>query len=72
MSLLDSIRDYWEKLSDRERKMRDEILRRCDGTSTLGDLIANLESTFEQRNLTKDVNDFVTMAIANGWLRTKP
>jgi pyrroloquinoline quinone biosynthesis protein D len=45
-----------------------EILRRCDGARTLGQVIADLESAFNQPGLASDVHDFVAFARAQGWL----
>jgi len=45
-----------------------EILRRCDGSRTLGEVIADLEATFNQTGLAPDVLDFVVHARAQGWL----
>lgn len=45
-----------------------EILRRCDGVRTLAQIVADLESTFNQTGLESDVRDFVAFARAQGWL----
>ena len=45
-----------------------EILRRCDGARTLGDVIRDLETTFNTTGLAPDVQDFVAYAREQGWL----
>jgi pyrroloquinoline quinone biosynthesis protein D len=45
-----------------------EILRRCDGARTLAEIVADLESTFNQKGLGPDVHDFVAYAREQGWL----
>ena len=45
-----------------------EILRRCDGARTLGEIVADLEQTFGRGGLTDDVTAFVVMAVERGWL----
>jgi len=48
-----------------------EILKRCDGTRTIDEVVADLERTFDTQGLKKDVDDFIVIAINNGWLRSK-
>jgi pyrroloquinoline quinone biosynthesis protein D len=45
-----------------------EILRRCDGARTLAEIVADLESTFNQQGLAPDVQDFVAFAQQQGWI----
>jgi pyrroloquinoline quinone biosynthesis protein D len=45
-----------------------EILRRCDGVRTLVQIVADLETTFNQKGLAPDVQDFVAYARGQGWL----
>jgi pyrroloquinoline quinone biosynthesis protein D len=45
-----------------------EILRRCDGARTLAEIVADLESTFNQQGLAPDVQDFVAFAQQQGWV----
>jgi len=45
-----------------------EILRRCDGARTLAQIVADLETTFNQTGLAPDVQDFVAFAREQGWL----
>ena len=48
-----------------------EILRRCDGARTLAQIIEDLETTFNQKDLAADVQDFVAYAREQGWLEVK-
>jgi pyrroloquinoline quinone biosynthesis protein D len=45
-----------------------EILRRCDGARTFAEIVADLETTFNQKGLADDVQHFVTYAREQGWL----
>ena len=45
-----------------------EILKRCDGQATLGDITADLEKTFDATGLEADVLAFVAMAVDNKWV----
>jgi pyrroloquinoline quinone biosynthesis protein D len=46
-----------------------EIMQRCDGKRTLGEIVAELEAVFSARNLTADVLGFVDMAGGRRWLQ---
>jgi pyrroloquinoline quinone biosynthesis protein D len=46
-----------------------EILKRCDGATTLADITADLERAFATSNLSADVIRFVTMAVDKKWLQ---
>jgi pyrroloquinoline quinone biosynthesis protein D len=46
-----------------------EILKRCDGATTLADITADLERAFAASNLSADVIHFVTMAVEKKWLQ---
>jgi len=48
-----------------------EILKRCDGARTVSEIVADLESTYSQTNLTDDVNSFVTWAVEKKWLELR-
>jgi pyrroloquinoline quinone biosynthesis protein D len=48
-----------------------EILKRCDGASTLADITADLERAFATSNLSADVIRFVTMAVEKKWLQVR-
>lgn len=45
-----------------------EILKRCDGASTVGQITANLEQAFAATGLEKDVIAFVSMAREKRWI----
>jgi pyrroloquinoline quinone biosynthesis protein D len=45
-----------------------EILKRCDGAATLGEITADLERTFETTGLQGDVLAFVAMAHEKQWV----
>jgi len=48
-----------------------EILRRCDGATTIGDITADLERAFATANLFDDVIRFVSMAVEKKWLQIR-
>jgi pyrroloquinoline quinone biosynthesis protein D len=45
-----------------------EILKRCDGASTIEQITANLEQAFATTGLEKDVIAFVAMAHEKRWI----
>jgi pyrroloquinoline quinone biosynthesis protein D len=45
-----------------------EIMKRCDGTTNIGDITADLERTFSTQGLSDDVIRFVRMAVEKSWL----
>jgi len=45
-----------------------EILRRCDGARTVAEIVADLEQAFGRTGLAGDVDAFMSMAAAKGWL----
>ena len=49
-----------------------EILKRCDGATTIADMTADLERAFAASNLSGDVLRFVTMAVEKRWLKVQP
>ncbi len=49
-----------------------EIMKRCNGESTVADITADLELAFAATNLTADVIGFVTMAVEKRWLKILP
>jgi pyrroloquinoline quinone biosynthesis protein D len=49
-----------------------EILKRCDGATTIADITADLERAFAAANLSEDVMRFVAMAVEKKWLRISP
>ncbi len=46
-----------------------EIMKRCDGKSTIAEIIANLESAFPGADLGADVKKFLEEAREHGWIR---
>ena len=46
-----------------------EILKRCDGATTIADITADLERAFAASNLSEDVIRFVNMAVEKQWLK---
>lgn len=46
-----------------------EILKLCDGTRTLDQLINELEQKFATTGLSNDINAFLEVALNNGWIR---
>jgi len=49
-----------------------EILKRCDGATSIADITADLERAFSASNLSGDVIRFVTMAVEKKWLQLLP
>lgn len=45
-----------------------EILKLCDGTRQLAQLVQELEEKFNASNLTNDVVTFLEVALNNGWI----
>ncbi len=45
-----------------------EILKLCDGTRTLAQIVSDLEATFNTSGLTNDINAFLEVALQNGWI----
>jgi pyrroloquinoline quinone biosynthesis protein D len=48
-----------------------EILKRCDGTRTVDEIVADLESTFDATNLADDVTAFMSFAVTKHWLEIR-
>jgi pyrroloquinoline quinone biosynthesis protein D len=46
-----------------------EILKRCDGATSIADITAELERAFAAANLSADVLRFVSMAVEKKWLQ---
>ena len=46
-----------------------EILKRCDGATTIADITADLERAFAAANLFEDVIGFISMAVEKRWLQ---
>ena len=45
-----------------------EILKRCDGVRTVGEIVKDLETSFATIGLEKDVTAFMTMALQKRWV----
>ena len=48
-----------------------EIIKRVNGSSTVGEIIADLERAFPGADLRGDVIEFLEHAYGKGWIRTK-
>ena len=48
-----------------------EILKRCDGATTIADITADLERAFAAANLSEDVIRFISMAVEKKWLQIR-
>ncbi len=46
-----------------------EILKLCDGTRNLHQLVTDLEEKFSTNGLKNDINDFLLVALENGWIQ---
>lgn len=46
-----------------------EILKLCDGTRVLTQIVAELEEKFATAGLTNDITNFLNVALQNGWIR---
>ena len=46
-----------------------EILKRVDGTASIGDIIASLREAFDGADVDDDVYAFLNQACENGWLK---
>jgi pyrroloquinoline quinone biosynthesis protein D len=46
-----------------------EILKRCDGATSVAALVADLEGAFGETGLRADVLDFLEQAHGRGWIR---
>jgi pyrroloquinoline quinone biosynthesis protein D len=47
-----------------------EILKRCDGARTVGEIISELEEQFSVPDLADDVLEFFVEAHGKGWIAT--
>lgn len=45
-----------------------EILKLCDGSRTLAQIVSELEQTFATTGLTNDITAFLEAALSNGWI----
>lgn len=46
-----------------------EILKLCDGTRKLSEIVSELERKFETTGLINDITAFLEVALKNGWIR---
>jgi len=46
-----------------------EILKCCDGSKNLGQIVAELEEKFAVTGLTNDITAFLEVALQNGWIQ---
>jgi len=45
-----------------------EILKLCDGTRNLAEIVSELEQEFSTSGLSNDVTAFLEIALQNGWI----
>lgn len=48
-----------------------EIMKRCDGTRSVSAIVEDLQQAFDAGDLTKDVTDFMSFAVAHKWLELR-
>ena len=48
-----------------------EIMKRCDGQTTVTNILKDLHQCFPDADLENDVYKFLEVAHANGWIRKK-
>lgn len=46
-----------------------EILKLCDGTRSLAQIVSDLEEKFATSGLTNDITAFLEVALQNGWIQ---
>ncbi|MFU8788169.1 MAG: pyrroloquinoline quinone biosynthesis peptide chaperone PqqD [Methylobacter sp.] len=46
-----------------------EILKLCDGSRNLAQIVADLEQKFATTGLTNDITAFLEVALKNGWIQ---
>ena len=46
-----------------------EILKLCDGTRNLDQIVIDLEEKFATSGLKNDINSFLDVALNNGWIQ---
>ncbi|MDT4332195.1 pyrroloquinoline quinone biosynthesis peptide chaperone PqqD [Methylomonas sp. MS20] len=46
-----------------------EILKLCDGSRLLPQIVAELEEKFATSGLTNDIHNFLNIALQNGWIK---
>ena len=48
-----------------------EILKRCDGARTVGEIVTDLETAFATTGLEKDITAFMNIALEKRWLEIR-
>lgn len=48
-----------------------EVLKRCDGSLTADDIVADLQRQFPDADLSADVYEFLEIAYERGWIRSQ-
>jgi pyrroloquinoline quinone biosynthesis protein D len=48
-----------------------EIMKRCDGVRSVSAIVEDLEQAFDTHDLTRDVTDFMSFAVARKWLELR-
>jgi pyrroloquinoline quinone biosynthesis protein D len=48
------------------------ILSRCDGVRSVGEIVADLERSYQTQGLGPDVQAFLTLAVEKHWLEVLP
>ncbi|WP_432741444.1 pyrroloquinoline quinone biosynthesis peptide chaperone PqqD [Methylobacter sp. G7] len=48
-----------------------EILKMCDGTRNLAQIVSDLEQKFAMTGLVNDITTFLEVALKNGWIQQK-
>ncbi len=46
-----------------------EILKHCDGTRTLSQIVETLETKFDETGLQDDISNCLNIALQNGWIQ---
>ena len=46
-----------------------EILKLCDGSRNLAQIVTDLEQKFQATGLEKDIHQFLEVALQNGWVQ---
>ncbi|QPK63081.1 pyrroloquinoline quinone biosynthesis peptide chaperone PqqD [Methylomonas sp. LL1] len=46
-----------------------EILKLCDGSRALDQIVSELEATFATSGLGNDITNFLNVALQNGWIK---
>jgi len=46
-----------------------EILKLCDGSRNLAQIVTDLEQKFQATGLEKDIRQFLEVALQNGWVQ---